>query len=93
MKMIYPEPMNRRLRREHYRLAHQVIERDGRFCRMCGANESCFCPIDEVAIALTICLIIPRCHGGRVSADNLRTVCSTCAEGLIGLRRDPYCDE
>lgn len=59
-----------------------------RWADMCGADESCLCPIDELPVALTVTLIIPRCHGGKVIADNLRTVCITCADGLTQLRRE-----
>lgn len=82
----YPQPLNRRLVRLRPRLVNLVIERDKRFCRLCGADEDSICPYSHEFVTLTVAMILPRKYGGRVFPDNLKTFCTSCAEGLAGLQ-------
>lgn len=59
-----------------------VVQRDGRLCQMCGASETDTCPFDHTDVTLFVTLITPSAFGGQIRADNMRTVCSTCAGGL-----------
>ena len=81
----YPVPLSRRHARKNHRLVHLVIERDRRYCRMCGADEESICPCDFTPVTLTVALKLSHMSGGRIVADNLRTICSSCADGLTGL--------
>ena len=60
-------------------IIQHVIERDRRICQMCGADETCLCPYDRKKISLFVRLIKPSAP---VEPFNMRTICSTCAEGL-----------
>jgi hypothetical protein len=54
---------------------------------MCGADESCRCPYNHKKISLFIRFIKPEAESGVLEPDNLRTICSTCADGLKSAAR------
>jgi hypothetical protein len=58
---------------------------------MCGANESCRCPYDNKPVSLYVDLIRPMAQGAKLEADNLRTICSTCADGLRSAASHTIC--
>lgn len=60
----------------------RVLARDQRVCQMCGADESCLCPIDLIPVSLHLRLIRMETPGMPPCEDNLRIICSTCADGL-----------
>lgn len=84
----YPEPLSCHLSVKYHCLIPMVIERDGRYCHMCGQDETSLCPYDGIPISLSVALILPRSHGGEIIARNLRTICSTCADGLRALTEE-----
>jgi 5-methylcytosine-specific restriction endonuclease McrA len=63
-------------------LIRQVLERDSRICQMCGADESCVCPYDRKKVSLFIRSIKPLATEEGLDPNNMRTICSTCADGL-----------
>ena len=52
---------------------------------MCGADETDVCPYNHCAIVLFVTPIVAIKYGGSLEDDNLKTVCSTCADGLSAL--------
>lgn len=50
-----------------YRLREKVLERDGRFCKVCGASTN-----------LHIDHIIPLSKGGKTILSNLQVLCKKC---------------
>jgi len=60
-----------------------VLERNGYTCQMCGLAAGDPDPYDPYrTVRLTIGHIIDKSKGGSDEQGNLRTVCSTCNEGL-----------
>lgn len=60
-----------------------VYERDGYTCQMCGAMAGDPDPYDpHRTVRLTMGHIIDKSKGGSDEQGNLRTVCSTCNEGI-----------
>jgi hypothetical protein len=49
---------------------------------MCGADESSLCPYDRRKVSLFVRLIKPMANEGSVDPNDMRTICSTCADGL-----------
>lgn len=49
---------------------------------MCGADESCSCPYARKQVSLFIRLIKSAAQGGTAEPNNMRTICSTCADGI-----------
>lgn len=72
-------------------LIRDVLRRDRRTCQMCGADESCRCPYNKKQISLFIRIIKPTAEGGMPDTNNLRTICSTCADGLKFVARANKC--
>ena len=68
-------------------LKAEVLIRDRKICRVCGQCPKDHDPYTHQKARITVGFCIPPEHGGSVSANNLRAVCSTCAEGLKGI---PY---
>lgn len=68
-------------------IIRDVLHRDSRTCQMCGADESCRCPYNNKQISLFIRIIKPEAEGGMPDVTNLRTICSTCADGLRSAAR------
>lgn len=68
-------------------IIRDVLHRDSRTCQMCGADESCRCPYNNKQISLFIRIIKPEAEGGMPDENNLRTICSTCADGLKSAAR------
>lgn len=62
-----------------------VYARDREVCRMCGAGVDDLDPYGGIPIRLTVGFIIDPVHGGSISANNLRVICSCCSEGLRGI--------
>jgi hypothetical protein len=60
----------------------EVLNRDGRRCRICGRK-----PDDHVDLELHVHHIRPWADGGLTYTDNLITLCHTCHAGL-----DPHAD-
>ncbi len=83
-----PAPLSVFRARKHETLIHRVIERDRRRCQMCGTDESRFCPYRHTQIVLSVAAIKPLNFGGKLVAENLMTVCSTCASGLQALAEE-----
>lgn len=73
-------------------IINHVLRRDQRICQMCGADESCLCPYQKEPIALFVRFINLGEEGGLLHTDNLRTICSTCADGLSAIARRPSSD-
>ena len=55
-------------------LRYDILERDGRRCRMCGATV-------EDGVKLHVDHIIPVSKGGRTEPSNLQVLCSRCNRG------------
>jgi hypothetical protein len=68
-------------------VVHKVVARDHRTCQMCGADESCQCPYAHNPISLYVALVTASTLDGAPQEDDLRTVCSTCADGLKALAK------
>lgn len=66
-------------------IIERVIRRDRRICQMCGADETDICPFDHCAVTLFVTTHVAVEKGGRLEDDNLKTVCSTCADRLMTL--------
>lgn len=54
---------------------------------MCGQAKGDLDPYDRKPVGIEVAFFIPREYGGRISPNNLRSICSTCKEGLDGI---PY---
>ncbi len=55
------------------KLRHEILERDGYVCKMCGASQQ-----NEPNLLLEVDHIVPISKGGITSADNLQTLCWRC---------------
>lgn len=62
-----------------------VMQRDDRTCQMCGSAEGDKCFFDERPISLQVITILPPRLGGRFEEDNLKSVCSSCATGMLAI--------
>lgn len=64
----------------------QVLERDESTCKICGAGLEDIDPqFPHRKVRLHVDHIVPRSKGGGDEMDNLRTLCSTCNQGLNNL--------
>lgn len=59
-----------------------VLERDDYTCQMCGQMASDIDPYDGNPVRIDVELFIPLSQGGAIRQENLRTICSTCSNGL-----------
>lgn len=61
----------------------EVFERDESTCRICGAGLDDIDPqFPHRKVRLHVDHIVPRSQGGGDDMKNLRTLCSTCNQGL-----------
>jgi hypothetical protein len=75
-------PTTRTGRQSEDEIVEQVLARDQRVCQMCGADESCLCPYDGTKVSLFLRSIETPKDAEKLAADHMRTVCSTCADGI-----------
>jgi hypothetical protein len=59
-----------------------VLSRDNYTCQMCGATTTDLDPYERKQVRLQVGFRVPLSEGGNSAAQNLRTLCSSCAEGL-----------
>jgi hypothetical protein len=60
-----------------------VLRRDSYTCQMCGATTTDLDPYDRKYVRLQVGFRVPPSEGGSNATTNLRTLCSSCAEGLV----------
>ena len=73
-------------------MVEQVLVRDQRVCQMCGADESCKCPYTGTQVSLFVRCLETTGRETKLDPDQMRTICSTCADGLrtaFANRRQP----
>ena len=68
-------------------LSTEVLSRDNQTCQMCGLTTKDEDPFDGKPARIEVGLLVPEHKGGDYRTDNLRAICSSCAEGL---ERVPY---
>lgn len=71
------------------RVRAEVLERNGYTCRMCGLEAGETDPETGRRVVMHIGHIVDRAHGGAVSPDNLRALCSKCNQGAKHLTQEP----
>jgi 5-methylcytosine-specific restriction endonuclease McrA len=64
------------------KLTQLVLERDEHTCKMCGQTIGDMDPYNQRPVQMKVEFIVPLAFGGPVAQENLRTICSTCADGL-----------
>ena len=68
-------------------LTASVIGRDRGICQMCGSTIEDQDEWSGKRVRLRVAFITPIEDGGQIVMTNLRTVCSSCDEGLNKIRR------
>lgn len=67
-------------------LKTQVLIRDRNICQMCGKSPQDYDPYTRRKAKITIGFHTALEHGGKLLANNIRAVCSSCAEGVEALQ-------
>lgn len=67
-------------------LRRLVMQRDRHICQMCGITPADRDPFTRRRARMTVGYFVPPEEGGHSLPSNLRTICSTCAEGLAELQ-------
>ena len=88
--MLYDEYMQeekRKASKEYQRrkmtdaLRHQILQRDGFRCQLCGKSAQ-----TDPTVELEVDHLYPVSKGGKTEPTNLRTLCKACNRG----KRDKY---